>query len=69
MVLASEKKQRVLAKGLLGDNLEAETAPMTFSLKPAGEEIRAVPLVFVPNLQDKVLSLLDQNLGRLIIIT
>ncbi len=68
MVLASEKKQRVLAKGLLGDNLEAETAPMTFALKPAGE-IRAVPLVFVPNLQDKVLSLLDQNLERLIIIT
>ncbi len=62
MDLASEPKQRTLAKKLLGDNLEAETTPMTFSLKPSGE-IRAVPLVFVPNLQEKVLSLVDQNLS------
>ncbi len=65
VVLASEQQQCRLSNGLLGDNLEAEAAPMTFSLKPCGEEIRAVPLVFVPRLQERVLSLLDQNLERL----
>lgn len=53
-----------MAKSLLGDNLEAETVPLTFPLKKAdggGEEIRATPYCYVPDLVDKVTTLLDQN--------
>ncbi len=46
---------------LVGGNLEAEAVPMTFRLKEGGEEIRAVPLVYIPNLQKKVFDLLDEN--------
>ena len=46
MVLAGEKKQRALAfaNTLLGDNLDAEAAPMSVPLKGGEEEIRARPL-------------------------
>ena len=61
MSLGSERRQRAVAKGLVGENLRAEAVPMTFRLKDGGEEIRAVPLVYIPNLQKKVFDLLDEN--------
>ena len=64
VILAGEKKQRALASTLLGDNLEAEAAPMSFPLKGGGEEIRAVPLAYVPQLRAKVLHMLQQNVDR-----
>ena len=59
--LASEKKQRSLAKEITGDNMEAERAPFLFSLEKGGQEIRAVPFVYVPNLISKVADLLTHN--------
>lgn len=51
-----------MAKSLLGDNLEAETVPLTFPLKKGGgEEIRATPYCYVPDLVGKVMSMLDAN--------
>ena len=59
--LASERKQRKMAKEIIGDNLQAEKAPFTFSKDGGGEEIREVPFVFVPNLIQKVADLVAHN--------
>ena len=59
--LSSERKQRKLAKEQVGDNLEAETAPFSFSLASGGEELRVAAHVFIPNLVQKVVQLLEQN--------
>ena len=59
--LSSEKKQRKVANEQVGDNLKAETAPFSFNLTSGGEELRAAAHVFIPNLVQKVVQLLEQN--------
>jgi hypothetical protein len=49
------------ATTLVGDNLEAEAVPFTFPLKSWGEEVRAAPMAYVPNLVAKVFELLESN--------
>ena len=56
--LSSERKQ---AKQQVGDNLDAESAPFSFNLASGGEELRAAAHIFIPNLVEKVVQLLDQN--------
>ena len=51
--LASERKQRQLAKELVGENLSAEMVPFTFSTDD-GVEFRETPFVFVPNIMARV---------------
>ena len=65
MVLAGEQSQRTIAKELMGDNLVAEAAPMSFGLKEGGEEIRAAPFAYTPDLVAKVIQLLEQNMKKL----
>ena len=64
MVLVGEKQQRVLAQELLGDNLEAEAVPMTFPLNTGVEEIRAVPMAYIPDLRGKVMAILEECMKR-----
>ena len=45
---ASEKKQRTLAKELLGDNITAEKGALSFSVDKS-EEIREAPFVYCTN--------------------
>ena len=52
---------RKAAAEMVGSNLVSEAAPFPFSLKSGGEQIRAAPLVYVPDLGVKVLQLLEQN--------
>ena len=59
--LSSERKQRQIAQKQVGDNLEAETAPFSFTLASGGEELRAAAHVFIPNLVQKVVQLLEEN--------
>lgn len=59
--IASERKQRKLAKEIIGENVKAERAPFTFSKDGGGEEIREVPFVYVPNLIQKVADLVAHN--------
>lgn len=59
--LASERRQRTLAKEAVGENLAAEMAPFTFSAG-GGEEIREAPFVYVPNLIARVADTLTHNL-------
>ena len=46
------------AKQFTGDNL---MAPFSFKHKDDGEFIKKAPMAYVPNLWDKVETLLDQN--------
>ncbi len=61
VTMGSERKMRKVATEMVGTNLLSEAAPFSFSLKRGGEEIRAVPLVYVPDLGAKVFQLLEQN--------
>ena len=61
ITLASERRMRKEASDLVGDNLEAELAPMSFTHKDGGEVIRDAPLAYVPNLWEKIQDLLEQN--------
>ena len=58
--LASVRRQRLIAKEVIGDNLEAEIAPFFLSHPSYEDEIRAL-YVYTPNLIQKVKKLLDEN--------
>lgn len=59
--VASETKERALAKELVGPNLAAEAMPFTFPLEGGTEEVKKAPMAFVPDMISKVIQLLDQN--------
>ena len=61
MDVASEGKLRKSSQGIVGDNLEAEYVPMSFSLKDGNEEIRLTPYAYIPNLWEKMEQLLNDN--------
>ena len=61
MSIASERKLRKRSKEVVTDNLKAEGVPFTFSLKSGGEEIRAAPLAYIPDLKEKIFQMLDKN--------
>eukprot|EP00731_Ephydatia_muelleri_P023365 Em0015g948a len=65
--ISCEEKMRQIARGLLGENLQGEVAPPSFCLSSGGEEIRGAPLVFMPDLNQKVIQMLDDDhsVGRL----
>ena len=44
--VASEKRMKKVASELIGDNLEAELAPMSFSHKDRGDVIKDAPIVY-----------------------
>ena len=55
---------RKTSEDILGENLEALTAPLTFRLQDGGEEIHPAPMAFVPNLWVKIEELLNHNDDR-----
>ncbi|KAL5469048.1 hypothetical protein EMCRGX_G030239 [Ephydatia muelleri] len=59
--LASEKKLRLIAKEMIGENLEAEIAPFCFSRTSCEDEIRAAAYAYTPSLIQKVTNLIDEN--------
>ena len=61
IAIASEKGMRKEASELVGDNLEAELAPMSFTCKDGGEVIREAPIAYVPRLWEKIKDIVDQN--------
>jgi len=56
--IPSEKRQRVIANAIVGDNLVAERGAFPFSQDNGGEVIRAVPFVHVPHLIAKVADII-----------
>ena len=59
--LGSETRQRLIAKDILGENLEAEIAPFCFSRPSCDDEIRAAAYANTPSLIQKVTKLIDEN--------
>ena len=60
--LASERRQRTLAKKAVGENIVVEVVPFTFSAAGGGVEIREAPFVYVPNLIARVADTLTHHL-------
>lgn len=52
---------RAEAAGLVGDNLSAEAAPISHNCTTGGIEIRPSPFVYVVDLWEKVVQLLEAN--------
>ena len=52
---------REIARGMLGDNLQGEVAPLSFHLSSGGEEIQGAPLVYMPELNQKVIQMLEDD--------
>ena len=61
VTIASERQQRSLAKGIVGDNLKAERAPFSFSTDRNKEEIREIPFVYRPNLIAAIADIVAQH--------
>ena len=59
--IESEKRQRLIAKDILGENLEAEVAPFCFSRPSCDDAIRAAAYAYTPSLIQKVTNLIDEN--------
>ena len=67
MSLASEAKQRQMAKTIVGDNLVAERGAFTFP-HSGGEEVKETPFVYCPNLIAKVTDVVEHHRQVFIII-
>eukprot|EP00731_Ephydatia_muelleri_P007500 Em0003g1748a len=52
---------RKITDEMIGDNLEGEVAPFSFKMPTGGEEIRGAPLVYVPNLIQKIIQTLEEQ--------
>ncbi len=59
--MASEGRQRSLARAIAPYPIEAENALFSFKLKSGGEEFRMAAIAYVEELSDVVLSLLHEN--------
>ena len=59
LTITSEKRMRIVAAELIGDNLEAEWAPMSFNHKDGGK-VKGVPLAYIPRLWE-IESLSNQS--------
>ena len=55
-----EGHMRDIANELRTDNLTSELAMFTFPIG-GGEELRAEPMIYVPNIIAKILSLLNEH--------
>lgn len=60
IVIPSEKRMRECSDDLLGSNLTSELAPFSFPMKHGGEDLRPAPHVYVVDLVQLTLHLLDQ---------
>ena len=52
---------RKITDEMIGDNLEGEVAPFSFKMPTGGEEIQGAPLVYVPNLIQKIIQTLEEQ--------
>lgn len=57
---SGERHMREKAKQLQSENITSELALFSYSIQ-GGEELRAQPFVYVPDIIKKITSLLDEN--------
>ena len=58
--VASEGKMRKAATNIVGENIVAEMAPLSTSVKE-DTVVKPVPFVYVPRLGEKIQSVLEKN--------
>ena len=57
-----KKKQRLISKAVVGDNLESEVTPFSFAVQSgAGEELRGAAHAYTPDVTAKIFQILDEN--------
>ena len=61
VAISCEESMRDIAREVIGDNLNGEMALFSFPAYDGGEEVRAAPHVFIPNLNQKIIQLLEEN--------
>ena len=61
--IAGEQKMRAVSEDIIGENLKADTVPLTFRLKDGGEEILPAPIAYTPNLWQKIEDMLNSSDG------
>ena len=59
--MASEARQRVIAKEIVGDRIVAEKGAFTFPMDKGGEEIAEVPFVYCRNLIATVADTVEKH--------
>ena len=59
--LACVERMHHVSKKIVRDNIQGKLTPFSFTLTSSGEELQAAPLVFIPNLIQKVIQLLDES--------
>ena len=59
--LAGEERMCHISSQIVCDNLKGEIAPFLFPIPSGGEEIKGAPLVYIPQLVDKIVQLMEGN--------
>lgn len=59
--MASERSVRKLSEEMVGGNLVAEEVPLSQPLH-TGVDMKLSPLVYIPDVKEKIFHLLEQNL-------
>ena len=60
MKIASERSMRMLSAEIIWDNLAGEEVPLSQPLR-FGVDLRLSPLVYIPDLISKIITLLEEN--------
>ena len=61
MSIACEENMRTVAREMIGENLQGEMALFSFKLASDGEELCAAPLVYMPDHNQQILKMLEEN--------
>ena len=65
MSVASERRMRLEATSLIGDQVEAELIPLVYPCKDVrGEEVKMTPAAYVKDLWEAVRNNLDKNVDE-----
>eukprot|EP00731_Ephydatia_muelleri_P017323 Em0010g421a len=59
--ITCEDNMRTVAREMIGENLHGEMALFSFKLASDGEELCAAPLVYMPDLNQQILKMLEEN--------
>ena len=59
--MAGEGKERMVVKDLVENKVQGEEVPFSFPVGRKGQELRAAAMVYLENLEDHVLHLLEEN--------
>ena len=59
--MSSERHMRLRASNIIGSNISVEMVPLLFQHKDGGEVIKQAPIASIPDLWDRIVTVLEQN--------